>query len=77
MSSWGRGALVALLVLVKTVGNGGGGRFVDDAHDVKTGNGTRILNRGLLHMLAVWLECSYYRRFSSGNLPWWLDAGHR
>jgi hypothetical protein len=36
-------ALLLGLTGTKTVGNGGGGRLVDDTEDVKTGNGTGVL----------------------------------
>jgi len=35
--------LFTLSLLIKTVGNSGGSRFIDDSQYVETGNGTSIL----------------------------------
>lgn len=44
---------LTLLLLVKTVGNGSGGRLVDDTEDVKTGDETSILGGLALRVVEV------------------------
>ena len=45
--------LLRLRLTVKTVGDGGGGRLVDDTEDVKTGDRTGVLGRQTLRVVEV------------------------
>ena len=45
--------LLRLRLTVKTVGDGGGGRLVDDTKDVKTGDRTGVLGRQTLRVVEV------------------------
>jgi hypothetical protein len=45
--------LLALRLAVETVGNGGGGRLVDDAENVKAGDSTSVLGGETLRVVEV------------------------
>ena len=46
-------ALLLVILLVETVGESGGGGFVDDTEDVKTGDSTSVLGGGTLSVVEV------------------------
>jgi hypothetical protein len=46
-------AFLLVILLVKTVGERGGGGFVDDTEDVKTGDSSSVLGGGTLSVVEV------------------------